>query len=227
MRSAIPRLRHLFIVAIALLATGAARADEYFMKLSGSSPGIFGESTVKGYENWIQLDSVGFGVAADSSWIKGGGASVGKPIPADLTWSQSFDSSVPSMYVYMLQGKAVPDATVEYVQQGNSGPVTYLQLSMTGLFFTGLAFDGNTVHGSGVFKTIEMTYWTLADNGTREKSVHLAWDIPAGTASGGGLTGTFGPGDLSPSPVPEPGTYALMLAGLLVVGVVARKRSAH
>jgi len=227
MRPATPRLKHLLAVAIALLATGAARADEYFMKLSGASPGIFGESTVKGYENWIQLDSVGFGVTADSSWTKGGGASVGKPMPGDLTWSQSFDSSVPSMYSYLLTGKSIPEATVEYVLQGNSGPVTYLQLAMTGLFFTGLAFDGNTVHGSGVFKTIEMTYWTLADNGTREKPVHLTWDIPAGTASGSGLTGPFGPGNLSPSPVPEPGTYALMLAGLLVVGVVARRRSPH
>lgn len=225
------RLIVVAIAALASVATAAARADEYFMRLSGGTPGIFGESVTKGYENWIELDSVAWGVTANTSWTQGGGASVGKPNPGDLMWSQSFDSSVPAMYSYLLSGKAVQLATVEYVHQGDSGPVTYLQLAMSGLFFTGLAFNGGDVSGSAVFKTITMTYWPLASDGTREKPIQVSWDIPAGTVGNtGSLPGVvagYGGGDLSPSPVPEPGTYALMLAGLLIIGVVARRRSVH
>jgi type VI secretion system secreted protein Hcp len=198
------------------------------MRLSGGTPGIFGESTVKGYENWIELGSVGLGVTADSSWSKGGGASVGKPAPGDLVWAQSFDSSVPPMFSHLLTGRSVPLATVEYVRTGNAGPVTYLQLAMSDLFFTGLGFSGEDVNGSGVYRTLTITYWPLAADGTREKPVQASWNVPQGTASNAGslagFVAGFGPGDLSPSPVPEPGAYALMLAGLLVVGVAARRR---
>ncbi len=139
MHPARPCLVVVAIAALVSVASAAARADDYFMRLSGGTPGIFGESALKGYDNWIELDSVGPGVTADSSWSKGGGASVGKPVPGDLVWTQSFDSSVPSMYSFLLTGKSVPLATVEYVRTGDAGPVTYLQLAMTDVFFTGLA----------------------------------------------------------------------------------------
>ena len=228
------------ITALASVISIPAHADTYYMRLTGGSTVIEGESVVKGYENWIDLDAVAWSVTADSSWTKGGGASVGKPNPGPLTWSQTFDSSVPAMYSYLLTGKAVPNAVVEYVKNGDAGPVTYLQLNMEGLFFTNIAFDGNTVSGAGVFKTISMTYWTLNPDGTRDQTVAVKWDIPSGLVSSTGTLASvvagYGPGNLSPAVkpfgvvssqdvalVPEPETYALLVAGLALMTFAVRR----
>lgn len=218
------------LAVVGLFTAPTALGDDYFMRLSGGTPQIFGESTVKGYEKWIELDSAAWGVTADSSWTKGGGASVGKPAPGDLLWTQSLDTSVPAMLSHILSGKSVPLATVELVKDGAAGPVTFMQLAMTDLFFTGLSFDGTGAAGSAVFKTLTQTIWPLQADGSRGKPVAVSWNVTTGAVvNSGDLAGPvagFGPGNLSPAPVPEPGTYALMLAGLLAVGFVAHRRRA-
>lgn len=52
------------------------------------------------------------------------------------------------------------------------------------------------------------------------------WTFSGGPTSGGGLShGTlYTSNELIPGPIPEPSTYALMLAGLGAVGLVARRR---
>lgn len=229
------------ITALASVISVPAHADTYYMRLTGASPLIEGETVGKDYENWIDLDSVAWSVTADTSWTKGGGASVGKPEPGALIWTQTFDSSVPAMYSYLLTGKAVPKAVVEFVKDGNAGPVTYLQLSMEGLFFTNIAFAGDSVSGAGVFKTISMTYWPLKKDGTRDNPVAVSWDIPAGSASSTGTLASFvagyGPGNLAPAAkalgvafsadvisVPEPETYALLVAGLALLVFAVRRQ---
>lgn len=230
------------VTSLACAVSVPARADTYYMRLTGSSVSIDGEVTAKSYENWIELSSVGWSVTADTSWTKGGGASVGKPDPGALTWTQAFDSSVPSMYPYILTGKAIPNAVVEYVKDTKSGPTTYLQLNMTGLFFTDISFANSTVSAEGVFKSISVTYWPLDKDGTRDSPVGVNWDIPTGTASPTSVLASvvsgYGPGNVgsgkalaaglseSISAVPEPETWALLVAGLSAMVLVLRRRTA-
>ena len=43
-----------------------------------------GESIQKGKEKWIEIQGWDWGVEAETSWTKGGGASVGKPVPGRI-----------------------------------------------------------------------------------------------------------------------------------------------
>jgi type VI protein secretion system component Hcp len=225
---------------VASASTIAVHADDYHLRLTGGSTSIVGEGTTEGYENWIDVDSVAWGVAADSSWTRGGGASIGKPNPGAISWIQGFDSSVPSMYSYMLKGLAVPNAVFEYTRQNGAGDTTYLQLNIEDLLFTELAFNGSSVAASGVFKKISMTYWPQDGSGGRDKPINVVWDIPAGTVGSNGalaaVVAGYGPGNLDGkgfalaalsapnlAPVPEPETWAMVVSGLVLLGFALRR----
>ena len=225
---------------VALASNAPVRADEYYLRLTGGATSIGGENVSKGYENWIDIDSVAWSVEADSSWTRGGGASVGKPNPGAISWTQRFDSSVPSMYSYLLKGLEVPNAVIEYTRQSSGGETTYLQLHMEDLYFTELAFNGSSVSGAGVFRKISMTYWPQAADGGRDKPISVVWDIPAGSVGTTGALAPFvagyGPGDLkgegralaalaapNVALVPEPQTWAMVTAGLLLLGLALRR----
>lgn len=225
-------LYQVLLVLVAMFGAGVstlAQADQAFLRLTGGTPAVVGESQVKGFENWIELDAFAWNATAETSWTKGGGASVGKPNPGEFTWAQTFDASVPAMYPYLLTGQGIPDVTLELVKNGAAGPVTFVQLVMTDTFFTELAFDGTTAHGAIVFKTITQSVWPLKPDGTRGRPVSVTWDIPAGQTKDSGELAAFvagyGPGNLAP--VPEPQTWALLVAGFVVMGLAVRRRGSQ
>ena len=65
-----------------------------------------GESIQKGKEKWIEIQGWDWEVEAESSWTKGGGASVGKPNPDKLIWEHVFDTSSHVLLGYICHRKA-------------------------------------------------------------------------------------------------------------------------
>ncbi len=49
-----------------------------------------GESIQKGKEKWVGIQGWDWEVQAETSWTKGGGASVGKPNPGELRFEHFF-----------------------------------------------------------------------------------------------------------------------------------------
>lgn len=149
-----------------------------------------GESVVKGKEKWVELDSFGFGIEAETSWTKGGGASVGKPNPGKLIIQKNLDTSSSVIYGYICTGKSFPK--VEFQAQKTTGkgvPETYLTFTMEGVFVTSVQ---NQVGTDGiaretlsfVYKTIKMEYKPQdPKSGLLGAPKIFNWDIPAGTAS--------------------------------------------
>ena len=149
-----------------------------------------GESIQKGKEKWIEIQGWDWEIEAETSWTKGGGASVGKPNPGKLTWEHYFDTSSTVIMGYICTGKAFPKVELQMMKSTGSGsPQTYFTMKMEGTFITKIQNAG-TVEGNVmqkvemVFKTVKIEY-RPQDNKTGKLGAvkTYTWDIPAGTAS--------------------------------------------
>lgn len=149
-----------------------------------------GESVQKGKEKWVELQGWDWEIEAETSWTKGGGASVGKPNPRRFTFVHSFDLASPVILGYICTGKAFPKAEVQMMRTTGKGtPETYFTLSMEGVFITKVAQAG-TEEGSVsqnvelVFKTVRIEYKPQSPkDGSLGTPKSFSWDIPAGIAS--------------------------------------------
>jgi type VI secretion system secreted protein Hcp len=162
-------------------AGAPALADDMFLRLEG----IPGDSSDTQHPGEIALTSYSFGVEAESSWTKGGGASVGKPNPGELHFTALMNRSVAGVFNKIATGKSVPTATltVRTALTGSRIGQEYVKYSFTGMFFTavgqGLTGAGRAaVAISGVYKTLKIEQFGA--DGLPVACV--LWDVPAGTA---------------------------------------------
>lgn len=149
-----------------------------------------GESAVKGKEKWIEIQGWDWEVEAESSWTKGGGASVGKPNPGKMNFEHYFDTSSPLILGHICTGKHFAKIILEMMKiTGKNQPETYYTMTMEGCFITKVA---NSVGHDGhvqqkvemVFKTVTIEYKPQdSKTGTLGATKTFTWDIPAGTAS--------------------------------------------
>lgn len=149
-----------------------------------------GESVQKGMAKWIEIQGWDWEVEAETSWTKGGGASVGKPNPGTMNWVHSFDTSSTVILGYICTGKAFPKVELQMQKPTGSGtPESFFTMTMEGAFITRV-FNIGTEDGSVsqrvemVFKTVKIDY-KPQDNKTGKLGAikTFTWDIPAGTAS--------------------------------------------
>lgn len=120
-------------------------------------------------------------VTADSSWTKGGGASVGKPNPGAIRLTKLIDpSSVPTLKG-IASGAAFPTAVFTVTFGKGNGAATMVY-EMQDLFVTNVtqgAADGLVTEDvSFVFKAVKWTFTDSAGNVTTG-----SWDIPSGAVS--------------------------------------------
>ena len=149
-----------------------------------------GESIQKGKEKWVEIQGWDWEVEAETSWTKGGGASVGKPNPGKLNFEHRFDTSSTVILGYICTGKAFPKFELQMMKTTGKGtPETYFTMTMEGVFITKVSNSG-TAEGivmqkvEMVFKTVKIEY-KAQDNktGSLIAAKTYNWDIPAGTAS--------------------------------------------
>ena len=104
---------------------------------------VDGESIQKGKEKWIEIQGWDWDVEAETSWTKGGGASVGKPNPGKMTIQHYFDTSSTVLLGFICTGKAFPKAEIQMMKTtGKGSPETYLTMTMEGVFLTKVSNSG-------------------------------------------------------------------------------------
>lgn len=148
-----------------------------------------GESLVKGKEKWIEITNWSWDVDADTSWIKGSGASVGKPTPGKFNFEHSYDLASHMFLGYIANGRAFPKAELQMQKLTSKGaPETYFTMTMESCFITKVSNTG-TEEGTIaqtielVFKSVKIEYKPQTSQGTLGSVRTFNWDIPAGTAS--------------------------------------------
>jgi type VI protein secretion system component Hcp len=120
-------------------------------------------------------------VSAGSSWIKGAGPSVAKPVPEAIHITRQVDASSVKALLRIATGQVFESAVLT-VNVGRGKDTSTMVYEMEGLFVT------NVTHGaeeglvtesiSFVFKAVK---WTLTDSAGNVTSGR--WDIPSGTTS--------------------------------------------
>lgn len=149
-----------------------------------------GESIQKGKERWVEITGWDWEVEAETSWTRGGGASVGKPNPGKMNFEHYFDTTSPVILGYICTGKAFPKVELQMMKTTGKGiPETYFTMAMEGAFITKVSNSG-TEEGNVsqkvemVFKTVRIDYKPQNPrDGTLGTAKTYSWDIPAGIAS--------------------------------------------
>lgn len=215
------------------IGVAPARAGLYLRLGTGDSV-IAGDNPSLGHENWIAIDAFSTGAS--------GVGAPGRPLSVqDMSWTQRLDATSPVVLANLLAGKAIGQATLEQVAIDAAGrPMTMLQQALNDVVFTSfsLGVDANgdaSVNTTMAFTSYTQTNWLLLNDGQRIGPLSVGYDVLKGqrmTAAlasdvvGFGLGRLDGTEVVSPPPIPEPQTWALLLAGLAGVLVMARRQGA-
>jgi len=127
------------------------------------------------------ITAYSWSVTADSSWTKGGGASVGKPNPGAIRFTKQIDTNSVPTFRKIAAGEPYSSAvfTVTFGKGNSAATMVY---ELTDLFVTNVtqgAEDGLvTEEISFVFKSVRWTFTDSSGNVTTG-----LWDIPGGSVT--------------------------------------------
>lgn len=143
-------------------------------------------------QGWIELQGWDWEVEAETSWTKGGGASVGKPNPGKMNWEHYFDTSSPNILRFIFSGQSFPEMELHMLKGvgGKAGKPNsqgvFFRMLMKGVFITKVSNsatdEGNVVQKvEMVFKEVTFEYARQSDSdGSLGPMVPVFWDISSG-----------------------------------------------
>ena len=148
-----------------------------------------GESTHESHNGdkwWIEISDWSWDIEADTSFLKGAGASVGKPQPGNLSFSHYYDKASPVIMSKIVQGTHFPKVHILMLKQtgsetGKGEP--YFGLTMEEVFVTKVSSKG--AEDGSVTQDVEMVFKTVAvgykpqklKGGGLDKQKDFIWDI--------------------------------------------------
>lgn len=150
-------------------------------------PGIDGSVTAKGYEKWIEVDSMQFGVGRAVSMTAGNMANRldGLPSFSEITISKQSDDATYGLLNESVLGKAVKEVTLVVVDSGEA-PTEYVKYLLKDSLFSSYSMSA----GSGgrpnesvsiSYAFLEVSFATHTQANTAGGVPRVAYDLAAGT----------------------------------------------
>jgi type VI secretion system secreted protein Hcp len=165
-----------------------------FIWFDGVDEGESTHQTHNGDKGWIEISDWNWYIEADTSFLKGAGASVGKPTPGTLTVSHYYDTASPVIMGKIVQGKHFKKVHIVMLKQtgnldGKGEP--YFGITAEEVFITKVsskgAEDGSVTQDVDmVFKTVAVAYkpQELKGGGLKKDQKDFIWDIGKMTTDG-------------------------------------------
>ncbi|MDQ6829002.1 MAG: type VI secretion system tube protein Hcp [Gemmatimonadota bacterium] len=166
------------------MATTGSNHFDAFLKLDG----IKGESTTKGQEGAIDVQSFGWGVANIHSVAAGSGGGAGKASFSDFNFTKFADLASTALFFACASGQHIKDATLTVRKSGGEA-LTYLVIKMSDVLISSYQSSGSEGTDSIKpldqcsigFSKIQMDYTGQDAQGKAGKTVTHGWDVKANT----------------------------------------------
>lgn len=153
-----------------------------------SIEGIEGETTAKGFEGQIKLDSFSLGAHNETSIGEGAGGGAGKVSVSNFNVTKSTDAASPLLFQACCKGQHFPNATVTMRKAGGDQMV-FLEYKFDTVYVEDLQWSG-AAGGDEVpmesmslaFGKVEVTYTKQNPDGSPGGSTVGRWDLMAVSA---------------------------------------------
>lgn len=156
-------------------------AFDAYLKIDG----IDGESTSKGMEKQIEIESFSWGLSNSATvGSQSGGISSGKANIGAFTIVKTVDKSSPNLMLAGCDGSHLKSATVTFRKStGSSGQKPFEILKFTDCMVSGYQLAGVTGGSDTLRETVsfefgkvEMEYYTQKSDGSTTKAGNTGWD---------------------------------------------------
>jgi type VI secretion system secreted protein Hcp len=155
-----------------------------FIKFEGITEGESYQKTHPGSKGWIEIGDWSWDIEAETNFLKGGGAAVGKPQPGTFSFSHFFDVSSTVIMTKIVAGKHFGEVVIEMLKQtGDDQPKPYFHIKVKDAFITKVSTKGG--EDGSVNQDVEMVFKEIVvgykaqknEGGGLEGSIDFNWNI--------------------------------------------------
>jgi len=154
-----------------------------FIKFAEVDKGESMADTHPGTKGWNEITDWSWDIEAETSFLKGSGAAVGKPTPGTFSITHPFDTASPLIMTRIVQGTHFSKVTIVMLKQtgGGKGEV-YFAAVMSNAFITKVSSKGGedgavTQDVEFVFKDIGISYSPQTQSGTLDVQKPFGWNV--------------------------------------------------
>lgn len=146
--------------------------------------GVAGESTARGHEGHVDLDTWAFGLSSTVSGGGGGGA--GRALWDQIILTMPTTAALPQLMALCAQGRTVRRGVLTAQSDGGDAPFVWLRLTLDAVRVTHVASGASASGDSSEdqvglsFGAILVEKYSQAPDGTVGAPVSFGWDLQSG-----------------------------------------------